>query len=286
MPMKISVRSSDAAPSARALSWPVLEAGSGSFVDGVYTVSVAHRVRGRSFTLDHRVEGTGLIANWIENGQVTFACGAAAPVSAYRKVHVAQVPQQVVEWDPDDLGSGPLFTPMILSASDIRHRVDAARDGLHRLWHGRTLQLARGARIAICSTFAFQSGLLGLLHFSLREELDPGRFRVEPSQEGGFKFRVFLAKDLFEHLQHHRQEMEGWNIMTHVVSAALAHLQRGYVSDDGEEGWKSYSNLVAFADWLEEKKQAHWSDDDFDPAFVATNLYPHCVPTETEAGNE
>ena len=280
MPMSVSIRSADAAPAARALPWPVLEAGNGSFVNGVYSVSLSRQVPGRSFTLSHRVEGAGLITNWIENGQAEFACAVADPVSAYRRVHVTDVPHQVVEWDPDDLGSHPRFTPMIVSASDIRHQVDSERDGLHRLWHGRVLQLTRGSRIAICATFAFQSGLLGLLDFLLREELEPGRFVVEPSLEEGFKFKVYLARDLFEHLRHHRQEIAGWNIMTHVVSAALSHLRRECASDDGEEGWKSYSNLVAFADWLEERELGHWSDEDFDPAFVATNLYPHRVPAE------
>ena len=160
--------------------------------------------------------------------------------------------------------------------------MDAERDGLHRLWHGRVLRLAQGSRIAICGTFVFRAGFLGLLDFRLRDELEPGRFRLETSHEEGFKFKVHLAKDLFAHLQftHNRRELAGWNIMTHVVSAALTHLRRDYTSDDDEEGWKSFPNLVAFADWLRQKGVGHWSDPDFDPACVATGLYPHRVPTE------
>lgn len=280
MPMIVSVRSSDPAPSARVLPWPVLEAGNGSFVNGVYSVTITHMAPGRSFFLHHDIEGAGLITNWLENHQAKFACVVADPVSAYRRFHFANEPRHAVEWDPNDLGSRPIFTPMIVSTSDIFHRVDAERDELHQLWHGRVLQLTRGSRIAICSTFAFQSGLLGLLDFHLREDLDLGRFTVEPSLEEGFKFKVYLARDLFEHLRHCRLEIAGRNIMTHVVSAALAHLQHEYATDDGEEGWKSYSNLVSFAEWLRERKCGHWSDDDFDPAFAATSLYPHRVPSE------
>ena len=279
-PLKISVRCSDAAPATRALAWPVLSAGNGSFANGVYSVSLSFQVPGRSFILNHEIEGAGLVTNWIENDQVRFACAVADPVSAYRKIHVAVLPHHVVEWDPDDLGSHPLFTPLIVSASDIRHRVDAERDGLHPLWHGHTLELTRGSRIAICSTFAFQSGLLGLLKFALGKELPPGRFKIDPNHEEGFKFNVQLASDLFEYLQSHRREMAGGNIMTHVVSAALARLQREYALDDGEEGWKSYANLVALADWLAERKLGHWSDKDFDPALVATDLHPHQMPVE------
>ena len=66
--------------------------------------------------------------------------------------------------------------------------------------------------------------------------------------------------------------------MTHIVSAALTYLKQDYDKDDGEEGWKSYNNLVAFAEFLEEKQLGHWSDDDFEPEAVATRLYPIKVP--------
>ena len=278
MAMKVSTRSSDAASAGRAVPWPVLEAGNGSFVEGIYTVSLKPRVPGRSFSLIHEVENAGLIANWIRTGRAKFVCTVAAPVSAYRKVHVSDAAQQVIEWHPDDLGSHPLFTPMIVTTSDVRHTVDAARDEVHPLWHGKVLRLQKGSRVAICSTFALKSGLLGLLKFRLDGDFEPGRFKVVPSNEEGFTFTVHLAKDLFDHLSHSRQELAGRNIMTHIVSAALSHLRRDYTSDDGEEGWKSYQNLVAFADLLDSKQLGHWSDDDFDPAFVATSLYPHQVP--------
>ena len=281
MSMKVSVRSTDPAPATRALAWPVLEPGNGGFVNGVYSVSLSFPVPGRSLAIDHEVEGAPLITNWIEARQTQFACAVADPRSAYRRVHRADAPHQLIEWNPDDLGSHPRFTPMILSVSDIQHRVDAERDGLHPLWHGHLLQLTPGSRIAICSTFAFRAGLLGLLDFRLDEELKPGWFRLETSHEEGFKFKVHLARDLFAHLRFtpNRRELTGWNIMTHVVSAALTHL-RDYASEDGEEGWRSFPNLVAFADWLSQKGMGHWSDDDFDPAFTATRLYRHRVPTE------
>lgn len=278
MAMKVSIRSSDAASAGRAVPWPVLEAGNGSFVKGVYTVSLKPGAPGRSFSLIHEVENAELIANWIRTARAKFVCTVAAPVSAYRKVHVSNTAQQKIEWHPDDLGSHPLFTPMIVTASDVRHTIDAARDEVDPLWHGKVLRLHKGSRVAICPTFALKSGLLGLLDFHLKEDFVPGRFKVEPSHEEGFTFKVHLAKDLFDHLRHSRQELAGRNIMTHIVSAALSHLRRDYTSDDGEEGWKSYQNLVAFADLLDNKQLGHWSDDDFDPAFVATSLYPHQVP--------
>ncbi len=286
MPIQIRVRASDPASASRVFPWPVLEAGNSSFVNGVYSVSLEHKNPGRSFSLTHEIKGAGLITNWIEAGKIRFACAVSAPVSAYRKLHVADEPRQVLEWNPDDLGSHPLFSPMIVSAISIQHTVNAAVDGVDPLWNGKLLQLPKGSKVAICSTFALQSGLLGLMDFCLKEDLEPGQFKVEPSREGGFKFRVHLAEDLFTYLRYHRQRETGRNIMTHVVSAALTHLRRHFDKDDGEEGWKSYPNLCAFADVLEEKQLGHWSDDDFEPEMVATSLYPHKVSTETQTGDD
>ena len=285
MTMKVRIQTSDVAPAGRAVPWPVLAAGNGSFVEGVYGVRLKPGAPGRSFSLIHEVENAALITNWIRGGKAKFICTVAAPVSAYRKVHVSASPEQEIDWRPDDLGSHPLFTPMIVMASDLRHKVDATRDGLDRLWHGKILHLYKGSRIAICSTFALQSGVLGLLDFRLREDFDPGRFKVEPSQEEGFTFKIHLAKDLFDYLRYGRQAPAGRNIMTHIVSAALSVLRRDYASDDGEEGWESYPNLVAFANQLEEKQLGHWCDDDFDPAFVATSLYPHLPAAEIGSEN-
>ncbi len=120
------------------------------------------------------------------------------------------------------------------------------------------------------------------MDFCLKEDFEQGQFKVEPSREGGFKFKVHLAEDLFIYLKHQRQGIVGGNIMTHIVSAALTHLKQDYDKDDGEEGWKSYNNLVAFAEFLEENKLGHWSEDDFEPEEVATRLYPIKV-TEGEA---
>ena len=187
MAMQVSIRTSDPASATRAFPWPVLEAGNSSFANGVYSVSLEHKEPGRSFSLTHEVEGAGLITNWINTGKVRFVCSVAAPVSAYRELHVSDAPMQMIEWDPDDLGSHPLFTPMIVSGSDIEHTIDAETDGVNPLWNGKTLQLPKGSRIAVCSTFALKSGLLGLLDFRLKEDYAPGVFKVETKQRGRFQ---------------------------------------------------------------------------------------------------
>ena len=276
--MRISIQTTDPAPASRVFPWPVLEAGNGSFTNGIYSVSLSHEKQGRSFCLTHEVESAGLIVDWIKAGKVQFVCSVATPISAYRKLNVSFESTHIVEWKPEDLGSHPLFTPMIVSGVPIEHSVDAEREGLDPLWDGKKLSLPKGAKIAVGPTFALQSGLLGLLDFILKKDLSPGQFRVKPDQGEGFKFKVHLAEDLYNYLYHGRRELAGSNIMTHIISAALVCLKCDYSKDDGNEGWESFRNLVALAEVLEEKQLPHWSDEVFEPEFVATSLYPHTVP--------
>ena len=186
--MEISVNASDPASTIRSFPWPVLEAGNGAFSKGVYAVGIEHREQGRSFELAHQIEGAELIERWIQERKVHFACAVAAPVSAYRQLHRSSEAAQLVQWDPDDLGAHPLFTPMILSATELRFTIEASRDGVNALWDGRTIDLPKGARLAVGPTFALQSGLLGLLDFRQDDDLESGRFRMEASREGGFRF--------------------------------------------------------------------------------------------------
>lgn len=271
----IGVSTSEVASAIRAFPWPVLETGNGAFSDGEYAVSVEHREYGRSFLLTHQLSGAPLLERWGDEGKVAYTCAAAAPVSAYRQLHRSSDRSQLIQWDPDDLGCPPMFTPAVVAVGTMHYTIDALRDGLNALWDGRTIHLSEGARLAVGPTFALQSGLLGLLQFLEDQSASAGRFRVEPSHEGGFRFNVHLATDLFRFLRSRRREPGRWNVMTHVVSAALARLQRDFPDDDGDEGWKSYANLVALSEELERRGLPDWSEDTFQPEVAATALYPH-----------
>ena len=280
--MEVVVRSSDPAPGSRAFPWPVLEAGNDSYPDGRYRIEIVHRVRGRSFEVGHTVAGAPLLERWIAAGAVRFACAVASPVSAYRKLHIGPDARQSVEWDPDDLGSYPMFTPMIVCNERLTHRISSRQDGVNELWDDVQVEIEKGSRVAVCSTFALQSGLLGLLDFRCENDLEAGEFKVEPNREYGFRFRVDLAPDLhgYLHSEFNRERPAGWNIMGHVVSAALSCLRKEFSEDDGDEGWESYSNLRALAHTLEQRGLPHWAEDDFRPERVATRLFPHKIEDE------
>ena len=279
---KISTRAADPGSSSRAFPWPVLETGNNSFPNGVYTVTCADQDAGKSFLLHHEIQGAPLIERWVEQGKLNFVCTVAAPRSMYRTLHKSHTPEQSISWQQQDLGEYPMFTAMIVANEDILHVAGAHTDGLNTIWDSRELIIPKGARIAVGPTFKFKSGISGILDFNLDESLTQGRFRVQPSHEDGFKFKVHLATDLYQHLRHQRNELTGRNIMVHVISAALSTLQREYAKDDEEEGegWRSHRNLIGLTDLLEQHGLHHWSDDDFQPELTATGLYPHIIPTE------
>ena len=282
MPTTLSVRASDLASGSRAFRWPVLESGNGSFETGVYSVTCEDVERGKSFSLQHFVLGAPLIDEWIRADGLLFACTVASPRAMYRVAHQSLRPRHVIFWQQDDLGDFPTFTPMIVTNREIRHVVDAKIDGLSPIWDKRELLLPKGARIAVGPTFRFQSGLNALLDFRSDLDLQNGRFRVEPSSDDGFKFIVHLASDLYGYLQYRRHEPAGINVMVHIVSAAFSRLREDYSADDGEEGWRSFPNLVGLANTLQQKNLPHWTDPEFRPEVVATALYPHRLPLETD----
>ena len=277
----LSLRASDPSSGSRAFQWPVLESGNGSFENGVYSVVCEDKERGKSFFLEHEVQGAPLIEKWMQTDKLIFVCTVASPRSMYRALHKARAPKQAIEWEQENLGDFPTFTPMMVAQHEIRHVADSSADGLSRIWDGKDLLLPRGARVAVGPTFRFQTGISGLLDFNLDPTLESGRFRIEPSPDDGFKFKVYLAPDLYEYLRYRRDEAAGMNVMVHIVSAALACLQQHYSKDDGEEGWQSYPNLLGLADMLEQNGLLHWSLKDFRPEVVATALHPHKLPIES-----
>ena len=275
--MIIETYSTEPVTGSRGFPWPVLEAGNGSYPDGIYRARVTQRERGRSFDLCHEVNGATLIEAWKGSGKVVFACAVASPESAYRQLATSDEPAHPVTWNPDDLGSHPLFTPMIVCAENITHRVNAERDSVNPMWDGVELRLVKGSRLALCHAFALQAGLIGLLDFRLDTDLDAGQFRIDDSTAAGFRFKVNMARDLHSYLHsaYNQKEPSGSNVMTHIVSSALSCLQRHYSDDEGEESWKSHRNLEGLANYLADRELPHWSDENFRPEKVATVLHPH-----------
>lgn len=276
------MRASEPSEVVRSFAWPVLQRGNTSYPNGSYSATVEPGTDQRSIGITHEVRGAPLIARLIDEGQAQYACTVSSPIASYRMIHTSMHPTHRVEWSRDDLGTPPLFIPQVVAISEVWCTLDAAADGVAELWHGRRVCLLKGSQLLIGPTFQLRSSLLQLLKFELDKSLKDGQFEVRPDTNDGFKFRVALAGDLHSFLRHPREIRDRSNIMTHIVSAALALLQRDYHEDDGERGWRTYSNLRALADDLERKELPVWDSDDFRPERVATGLHPHLLPPPGE----
>jgi len=233
-----------------------------------------------SFFVNHRIEEAPLIERLLQRRQAQYACIVSSPISSYRRTHVSFDAQHEVVWESEALGEPPLFTPMILCKKAQTIKLNAKRDGVHQIWHNQRIKLEKGSRLALGSVIQLESSMLQLLSLQEYKDLQEGQFFVEINEEP-FRFQVKLSTDLHRFLR--RSGPIRNHIMTHIVSACLARLQKEYGKDDEEVGgWRSFRNLLAFSDYLKDKGQKLWCDDDFQPERVATALYPHVLPSKEE----
>ena len=279
---KLEMRSSEVSEGVRSFAWPVLQRGNTSYPDGSYSAEIEPGKDRRSFRIIHDLRGAPLIRRLIAEEMARYACTVSSPIASYRTIHTSASPTHRVEWSHDDLGAPPLFIPLVVTTSEVRLTLDAASDGVAALWHGRSVRVLKGSKLLIAPPFQLRSSLLQLLSFELDENLSDGQFEVRPDTDEGFRFIVALAGDLHGFLRHPRALRHRRNIMTHIVSAALALLHQDYHKDDGEEGWRSHSNLTALADYLEAQALPVWDDPGFHAERVATALYPHLLPLSGE----
>ncbi len=256
---------------------PVLESGNLSFPGGRYLLDFLPQENRSSFVITHRIEGAALIKRMLEAGQARYACVVSSPISSYRRTHLSSEARHQVGWNSDDLGDPPLFTPMILCVEPQTITIDADRDGVHRIWHKQRIDVRKGSRLALGSVFQLQSSILQLLSLEEDTHLGEGQFFVDVGEEP-FRFRIKLSTELHKFLRFRKDPIRN-HIMTHIVTACFALLQKEYASDDGDTGWQSFGNLRALADHLQHEGHVDWSDQEFHPERVATALYPHKLPT-------
>lgn len=267
----------------RSHGFPVLEAGNISFPNGRYALEFEPGTDRASFILTHQLDGAPLISRLLNEDRARYVCAVSSPISSYRRTHLSSTPSQYIQWDVEDLGEPPLFTPMIVSVASCELHLDRTQDGVHDVWHDQHVVLEKGSRLALGHVVQLQSSILQLLSFHANDKLGNGTFFVDAETEQGFQFRVNLSVDLHSFLQYPRKDGTRQNIMIHIVSACLALLQREFKEDsDDDGGWKSHRNLRAFAEFLETRDLLHWADDEFQPEQVATSLYPHSLPQQQD----
>ena len=263
---------------------PILESGNLAFPKGRYFVNLERDGSGEGFCLTHRLEGTPLLARLIADGKAQFACTISSPRSAYRKVHLSSMPRHSVNCDAANLGEPPLFTPSVLCVCDTEVVLDSDRDGVHEIWHGQTIELSVGSRVAVGNVIQLVASITHLLSLHADENLPEGAFAIDIESEP-FGFRADLHPHLHTLLRHRPGPLRE-HLMIHIVTACLARLQKDYSGgegDDDDADGESNRQLKGLADLLESKGIPHWSDEAFRPEKAATILYPIVVPADASA---
>lgn len=256
---------------------PVLEEGNLSFPNGRYVIAFPDdAVSHEELRLEHRVERAGLIKRLIRQEKAEYACIVSSPKSFYRRTLRQSSPSQRVTWSDRDLGEPPLFTPVILCTEAIDVDLDTDRDEVHSAWHGVHVKIPRGARLAVGHVFDLRSSVTQLITIQPDETLSGSTFLVDTGSDP-FRFVVKCGPELIHYFRKAPQSVTRSNVMTHVVTACLAVLQRQF--DDPEE-WDR--NLHRLADHLTQKYPHRWDDEDFHPEEAATVLHPHVLPDPDE----
>lgn len=256
---------------------PVLEAGNVSFPKGRYVVEFIPQKGRACCLLKHDLEHAALISRLLDEQVARYCCTVSSPVSSYRRIHFSDDSSQEISWDPDEMGEPPLFTPMVIASASCSVRLCSKQDDVHRLWTGQTVEIQNGYRLAVGPVVRLKPTLLHLLRFNQGPELEEGRFRVDAESQP-FQFVVTLSTDLHRFLQYEKGDVAWRHIMTHVVTACFALLQRDFSTTEGLDANEGQvdRNLEALGDFLEEKGLPHWRDpESFRPEVAATTLYPH-----------
>lgn len=254
---------------------PVLEEGNLSYPAGKYIVGFEDKQGEAAFELVHRVEDANLVSSLVRAGCAQYGCIVSSPRSFFREVLLTDDSRQTISWDDADLGEPPLFTPVALCVRTVEVNLNAARHGVHGAWDGVSVVLEKGARLAMGQVFDLRSSVLQLIKIDVDEKQKLNSFRVEAESEP-FRFVVWAAPALHRHLRAAPADPTRRNVLTHVVTACFALLQRQFADDP--EGWDR--NLERLADLIEAKYPHRWDDDEFRPEAAATALYPHVLPTD------
>ena len=262
-----------------ALPYPALEAGNLSFPQGSYEPEVRMREDGHSIEIEHRISGAPFIERLIEEGVVNYYCLFSVPKTGIRTLYkTAKVDK--VSWEKSVVGQPPRLRPLLIYTGEDRKCKLTAKCGVANLWQGKSITLPKGARLARGEFLDVNNSEYSFLRFAKGngDEFKRGSFKVLPSNEDGFYFKIEAAPDVFDFVQKNGMDVAlRAGILTGIVGQCFSILKYKYKETD--EDSNDFPNLRTLSSKLESEYGSDWNDDDFDPMFAATTLYPLQVPS-------
>ena len=265
-------------------NYPSLEEGNIAFPNAQYSIEHRRGANEAELILKHCIKSAGLIQDLLKSNDAEYACAISSPKTGYRVLYRSPTNEQRLSWNVEECGDPPCFTPMILIVKDTAAPIILNKEhhDVHQVWHNQRLLLRKGSRLAVLPPFRLVNpDLSGMVVFSPDLDMEHGELRAESSGGQDFVFRVYCHPNFLAHIRRFEGgRLASWNIDPLVVTACFSILQKKYAKDNGDEGWKSYSNLRRLAELLEDNDCEHWSYEDFDPLRAATALYPYKWPLE------
>ena len=277
----MSVKSS---PIVHALPYPVLEAGNLSFPDGSYEPKVEIGQDGHSIAIEHNITGAPFIERLIEEGVVGFYCLLSIPKSSVRKLYKTDR-AGVIKWEKDIVSEPPKLRPILVYTGEDKEYTLTEECGVAELWQGKTLMLPKGARLARHHFLNVNSSEFSFLRFKKSDEYSRGMIDVKASTEEGFYFTITAALDIFNFVQRGGNDPLRSTILTAIVARCFSILKEEYQENEDDSN-DSFPNLKILSAKLEQECGFDWNDDNFDPMFAATKLYPFQVPYEKNMDDE
>ena len=263
----------------RVFPYPVLEDGNLSFSKGRYDVEM--KSEGGALTVEHQIVQAPLIERLVNEGRAACCCTASVPKASYREIYIGSQFSQVIELEQAWLAEPAIIRPVIVCCKALTHTFNQS-DGVDAAWVDQKVSIEKGAKLAVGPVYRLASSLQALLSVEKDEELEQGRMIVHECTEDGYYFRLKVATDLYKFIQSpgdptlnlHRR-----SILTHAVSSCFTLLAKNYGRDQAdEEQWRTYSNLKALAQDMENREIDIWDAEDFSPEKAATAMWPHIVP--------
>ena len=272
-----------------ALPYPALEAGNLSFPQGSYEPEVRMGDDGHSIEIEHRISGAPFIERLIEEGLVNFCCLFSVPKTGIRKLYNTEKVGEI-SWEKSVVGQPPRLRPLLVFAGKDRKFKLTKKCGVADLWQGKSITLPKGARLARGDFLDVNNSEYSFLRFSKGEgdEYKRGSFKVSPSNEDGFYFKIVAAPDVFDFVQKNGMDVAlRAGILTGIVGQCFSILKYKY--KETEDDSNDFPNLRTLSSKLESEYGSDWNDEKFDPMLAATTLYPLQIPStainDDEDGN-
>lgn len=263
-----------------AFPFPVLEEGNTSFPNATYAVAQKEMPDASSLTLTHKLENAPFLQKLLDTHQATYACLVAIPITGYRRLHTSKNPQQKITWDKDYMADSPMLRPLLLATKNITHTL-GKHDGVADIWHGQKITIPKGARLAHVSHMRRSFSAVNLLDFKLDKTLGATAMELDVTANSEFCFIVNMGERLHQFMTNpsDKDKMLYHSICVNAVARAFEAIKSDHTN--GKQPWGRYPNLKTLADELADQGLPMWDDEDFDPALVATALFPIIATEET-----